>query len=107
MNAIYNNIIFLPFITSFVLTVLTTPISLIFIKKFGIFDDPKHHKHPAIIHKQPIPRGGGIPLFIGTAVGGWIGAHFAVIKGSKLIKKLFIVVTAILIVKSVIDLLLK
>jgi UDP-GlcNAc:undecaprenyl-phosphate GlcNAc-1-phosphate transferase len=31
----------------------------------GLFDDPKRHKHPAILHKKPIPRGGGIPLFFG------------------------------------------
>jgi UDP-GlcNAc:undecaprenyl-phosphate GlcNAc-1-phosphate transferase len=31
-------------------------------------DDPTTHKHPAIIHKKPIPRGGGLPIFIGIAV---------------------------------------
>mgnify|MGYP001606301556 CR=1 FL=1 len=63
-------IAFLPFIVAFILTAIVTPISLIFIKRFGIFDDPKTHKHPAIIHKIPIPRGGGIPLFIGIVVTG-------------------------------------
>lgn len=62
-----NNII-LPFLTAFIATVIATPISLFFIKKFNIFDDPKKHKHPAILHKKPIPRGGGIPLFIGALV---------------------------------------
>ncbi len=61
-------IIFLPFITAFIVTTIATPISLIFIKKLGLFDDPKKHKHPAIIHKKPIPRAGGIPLFIGVMV---------------------------------------
>ncbi len=55
----------LPFIIALIITAVSTPIALIFIKKMGIFDDPKLHKHPAIIHKTPIPRGGGIPLFIG------------------------------------------
>src|SRR5258708_676241 len=64
----YTTIIFLPFLAALFITVVATPLSLIFIKKFGLFDDPKHHKHPAIIHKKPIPRGGGIPLFIGIAV---------------------------------------
>ena len=31
-------------------------------------DDPKKHKHPAIIHTNPIPRGGGIALFMGVLV---------------------------------------
>ncbi len=61
---------FLPFITAFFITIIATPVSLIFIKKIGIFDDPKIHKHPAIIHTKPIPRGGGIPLFIGILIAG-------------------------------------
>jgi UDP-GlcNAc:undecaprenyl-phosphate GlcNAc-1-phosphate transferase len=39
-------------------------------KKFGLVDNPKIHKHPAIIHTKPIPRGGGIPLFLGALVAG-------------------------------------
>ena len=60
----------LPFIIAFILTVIATPISLIFIKKMDLLDDPKIHKHPGIIHKKPIPRGGGIPLFIGIVLTG-------------------------------------
>jgi UDP-GlcNAc:undecaprenyl-phosphate GlcNAc-1-phosphate transferase len=63
-------IAFLPFIIAFIVTAIATPISLVFIKRFGLFDDPKVHKHPGIIHKIPIPRGGGIPLFIGIVVTG-------------------------------------
>ena len=64
--------VFLPLITAFVITVLSTPISLIFIKRFNLFDDPKSHKHPGIIHTKPIPRGGGIPLFAGIVLGGFL-----------------------------------
>ena len=62
----FENTIIFPLIAAFIFTVLATPISLIFIKKWGILDDPQTHKHPAIIHKKPIPRAGGIPLFIGV-----------------------------------------
>lgn len=55
----------LPFITAFIVTAIATPMSLVFIKRIGLFDDPKIHKHPAIIHKKPMPRGGGIPLVLG------------------------------------------
>ena len=61
---------FLSFVVAFVVTFIITPISLVFIKRFGIFDDPKVHKHPAIIHKKPIPRSGGIPLFVGILIAG-------------------------------------
>lgn len=64
-----ENIILAPFLISFIAAVVSTPLALILIKKLGIIDDPNKHKHPAIIHKKPIPRGGGIPLFIGVLVG--------------------------------------
>ncbi|GDX62313.1 undecaprenyl-phosphate alpha-N-acetylglucosaminyl 1-phosphate transferase [Candidatus Levyibacteriota bacterium] len=65
-----NNYIFviLPFIVALITTIIATPISLIFIRKLKLIDDPAKHKHPAIIHTKPIPRGGGIPLFIGIIV---------------------------------------
>lgn len=39
---------------------------MLFSKKTGLMDDPKTHKHPALVHKKPIPRGGGLALFLGT-----------------------------------------
>src|SRR3989344_2707800 len=54
------------FITAFFLTAILTPISIVIIKKMGLLDDPNRHKHPGVIHSKPIPRGGGIPLFIGV-----------------------------------------
>ncbi|MCL5970411.1 MAG: undecaprenyl/decaprenyl-phosphate alpha-N-acetylglucosaminyl 1-phosphate transferase [Patescibacteria group bacterium] len=64
----FQTTILFPIIVAFLTTVIATPISLIFIKKLGIIDDPKKHVHPAIIHKKPIPRAGGIPLFIGVFI---------------------------------------
>ncbi len=63
-------IIFFPFIVAFIITSLITPIAIFFIKKLGLLDDPKRHKHPGIIHKKPTPRGGGIPFFLGIALTG-------------------------------------
>lgn len=65
MQEIINNVILQPFLVAFIATVAITPVCIVLLKKFGIVDDPKR-KHPAIIHKKPIPRGGGIPLFLGT-----------------------------------------
>lgn len=62
--------IFFPLIIAFLVTAIVTPVSLSFIRKIGLLDDPKTHKHPGIIHKKITPRGGGIPLFIGTALTG-------------------------------------
>jgi UDP-GlcNAc:undecaprenyl-phosphate GlcNAc-1-phosphate transferase len=62
------NLTIFPLTFSFLITVVATPLSIFTLKKFNIVDDPKKHKHPAIIHKKPTPRGGGIPLFIGVLV---------------------------------------
>lgn len=67
MNNLYF-IIVLPLVISFISTALLTPIAIYFIKKMGLFDDPEKRKHPGVIHKKPIPRGGGIPLFISVAM---------------------------------------
>jgi len=62
--------IFFPLIIAFLITAIITPMSLTLIKKLGLLDDPKEHKHPGIIHKKIIPRGGGIPFFIGIVLTG-------------------------------------
>ncbi|HWY79622.1 MAG TPA: MraY family glycosyltransferase [Candidatus Sulfotelmatobacter sp.] len=61
-----TTIAYLPFITALAITTVLTFFAIPFAKKIGLIDDPKLHKHPAIIHTKPIPRGGGIPLFLGT-----------------------------------------
>lgn len=63
-------IAFFPLITAFLATIIATPIALTLIKKARIIDDPKTHKHPAMIHTKPIPRAGSIPIFIGIAIAG-------------------------------------
>lgn len=63
-------LISLPFLIAFLVTALTTPVTIFLAKRFGLMDDPKQHKHPAIIHRIPVPRGGGIPLFLGAFISG-------------------------------------
>ncbi|MEK7502340.1 MAG: MraY family glycosyltransferase [Patescibacteria group bacterium] len=91
-----NDIIFFPFLISFITVVVATPLSLIFIKKLGIIDDPKKHKHPAILHKKPIPRGGGIPLFIGALTASLIFLPMSKIIISLLIASFFSLIVGVL-----------
>jgi len=62
------NLTVFPLVFAFLVTVIATPLSLVVLKKLNIVDDPAKHKHPAMLHTKPIPRGGGIPLFIGVLV---------------------------------------
>lgn len=64
--------IFFPFLVAFLATIIFVPLSLIFIKKYKLVDDPDKRKHPAILHKRIVPRGGGIPLFLGCLLAGII-----------------------------------
>lgn len=60
------SLILLPLFLAFIITTFLTLISTKFMKYLGLIDNPKLHKHPAIIHTRPIPRGGSIPLFFGA-----------------------------------------
>ncbi len=58
----------LPLIVAFLVTIMLVPPTIHFAKKFDFIDDPKRHKHPAILHKKPIPRAGGLPIFLAVAL---------------------------------------
>ncbi|WKZ25324.1 MAG: MraY family glycosyltransferase [bacterium] len=58
------NLFFTPLLTAFLISALVTPVVIIYAKKLGIMDDPRKTNHPKVIHTKPIPRGGGIPVFI-------------------------------------------
>ncbi len=49
-------------------TAVATPLVIRLAKKYGLMDDPDKRKHPAKIHKSPIPRAGGLAVFIGILI---------------------------------------
>jgi len=59
---------FLPFIIALAVTTVLTFFTIPLAKKWKLLDDPQLHKHPAIIHTKPVPRGGGIPLYLGVLI---------------------------------------
>ncbi len=58
----------IPFSVSLLVVLIATPITILFANKYGLVDDPKTHKHPAIIHKKTLPRAGGLPIYIGILI---------------------------------------
>lgn len=64
----YQDLIILPFLTAGIVSFIATNFVIAFAKKIGIIDDPRLKKHPKVIHTYPIPRGGGLAIFIGVLV---------------------------------------
>lgn len=56
--------LFWPFFFSFLAALLATPLVIRLARPLGIIDNPKKRRHPASLHKQPTPRGGGLPIFL-------------------------------------------
>ena len=54
----------LPFLISFLISLVVTPLTIILFSKMGWVIDPKKTPHPAHIHKVPVPKGGGVPIFM-------------------------------------------
>lgn len=66
------DVIVLPLVIAFLITSILTPLFIFINKKIGLVDDPKRKNHPGIIHTRPVPRGGGLPLFLGVFLTGLI-----------------------------------
>lgn len=64
MNFLVKNVFLVPCIVSFIISFLSTPIVIIAAKRLRLIDDPRTHKHPKVIHDYPVPRGGGIPIYL-------------------------------------------
>lgn len=58
----------LPAIAAFFIAYLSTPLVIDFAKKFDLIDDPKRNRHPKKIHTYPVPRAGGLAIFIAVVV---------------------------------------
>lgn len=59
-----NSLIIAPALVAFLISVIATYLTIRAAKKLNILDNPRTRKHPALLHKKPIPRGGGIPIFL-------------------------------------------
>ncbi len=57
-----------PLLLSFFLALLTTPLIIKLYRSWGWIEDPKKTKRLKDTHTSPVPRGGGIPIFLGFAV---------------------------------------
>lgn len=58
----------LPFLIALIISLFATPITILIFQKMGWVIDPKKTPHPAHIHKIPVPKGGGIPIFLAVSI---------------------------------------
>lgn len=54
----------LPFFISLLLSLVFTPVTIWLFTRLGWVIDPKKTPHPAHIHKVPVPKGGGLVIFL-------------------------------------------
>lgn len=54
------------FLVSFLITALSSPLTIRLAKKYGLVDDPKLRPHPAHFHQSIIPRAGGLTIYLGV-----------------------------------------
>jgi len=57
-----------PFLVALAVTLATTPLAIIFAKKYKLLNDPKKINHPKQLQNRVIPRAGGLSVFIGLMV---------------------------------------
>ncbi len=62
------NLLSQPFLIAFLISFATTPLVIYIFTKKGWVEKPDKKKHPKIIHTRPVPRGGGIPIYLAIFV---------------------------------------
>lgn len=61
-----KNLIGLPLLIAFLISLLITPLVIIIYRRLGWVDDPRKRKIDT--HREPVPRGGGIPIFLALLI---------------------------------------
>jgi len=56
---------FFGFFLAFLFSVVFTKVTIRLAVKYGFVDDPRR-RHGAILHTVPIPRAGGVPVYVAT-----------------------------------------
>lgn len=70
------NLAILPGLVALIASFLATPLVIKLAWKLGIIDDPTKNKHIKVIHTYPVPRAGGLALFVAILVASLIFLPF-------------------------------
>jgi UDP-GlcNAc:undecaprenyl-phosphate GlcNAc-1-phosphate transferase len=58
----------LAFLVALGISLVTTALTIVVFRRLGWLDDPRKTKHPKVVHEYPVPRGGGIPIYLSLLV---------------------------------------
>ena len=62
------NLILWPFLAAAGIAFLATPLAILIYRRLGWVEDPKKNKHPKVTHTAPVPRGGGLTIFLAILI---------------------------------------
>jgi len=63
-----QNLILLPFLAAAAGAFLAPPLVILIYRRLGWLEDPRKTKHPKVTHTRPVPRGGGVAIFLGVLI---------------------------------------
>jgi UDP-GlcNAc:undecaprenyl-phosphate GlcNAc-1-phosphate transferase len=64
-----NKLIIAPLLVAFFVALITTPLVIGLYRRLNWLDDPRKKPRPKNTHHRPVPRGGGIPIFLAILAG--------------------------------------
>jgi len=67
-NLLIKNLIAFPLLSAFLVSLVVTPLTIFIYRRLGWVDDPKKRKRKIDTHREPVPRGGGIPIFFALLI---------------------------------------
>lgn len=62
------SIFFLPLILATISSFVFSPLIIFVYRLFGWIDDPKKNPHEKVVHTSPVPRGGGVVVFLSILI---------------------------------------
>jgi UDP-GlcNAc:undecaprenyl-phosphate GlcNAc-1-phosphate transferase len=69
MNELTGLLFWMPMILAMAVSFVSTKWVIKNASSWGIIDDPKKHLLPKVSHDYPVPRGGGIPIYVALLTG--------------------------------------
>jgi len=71
-TGLIKNLLLFPLLSAFLVSVTVTPLVIFLYRRLGWVEDPQKTHRPKDTHTYPVPRGGGIPIYLSLLVTGII-----------------------------------